>query len=74
MKRITDLDYNEMLSITNGKEKITWIKKHDAQSVFIFRRMHFKNGKLHRVMDNRKLGVADNEELEIRLDTGWKRV
>jgi hypothetical protein len=36
--------------------------------------MHFKGNKLLRVMDNHKLGTADDEELEIRLDSGWKRV
>ena len=72
--KVTDLDYNQTLSITNGKEKITWMKKTDARSVFKFRRMHFKGGKLHRVSDNHKLGTADNEELEIRLDSGWKRL
>jgi hypothetical protein len=72
--KITDLDYNESLSISNGKEQITWIKKADDKSVFIFRRMHFKGGKLFRVMVNRKLGYQEDDELAFRLDTGWKRV
>jgi hypothetical protein len=72
--RVTDLLIGESLTIVKGQEKIVWIKKHDDRSVFKFRRMHFKNGKLLRVMDNHKLGTADDEELEIRLDSGWKRV
>lgn len=50
------------------------MKKQDARSGFKFRRMHFKGNKLHRVSDNRKLGTADDEELEIRLASGWKRI
>jgi hypothetical protein len=71
---VTNLDYDQTLSIVKGDEKITWKKLRDDRSVFKFRRYHFKAGKLLRVMDNKKLGTSENDELEFRLDTGWKRL
>ncbi len=75
-KTVTSLDYNESLTIVSksGNQRIVWIKKPDASSLYKFRRMHFKGNKLLRVMDNHKLGTADDEELAVRLDSGWKRV
>jgi hypothetical protein len=70
---ISSLPYNKPLTITKGREVIVWIKKHEGDT-FKFRRMHFKDKKLHRVSDNRKLGTADDEELKIRLASGWKRI
>jgi len=73
--KVTDLRIGESLTIVSksGNQRIVWIKKPDASSIFKFRRMHFKGNKLLRVMDNHKLGGADNEELVYRVsEEGWK--
>jgi hypothetical protein len=74
MQTVSSLPYDTPLTISNGSQVITWIKKHDPQSGFKFRRMHFKGKKLHRVSDNRKLGTSDDEELAFRLTSGFKRI
>ena len=71
---VTSLAYDQTLSIVKGTEKITWKKLRDDRSVFKFRRYQFKDGKLLRVMDNKKLGTSEDDELAFRLDTGWKRL
>ena len=71
---VTDLDYNQTLSVSKGTETVTWKKLQDSRSIFKFRRYHYKGKKLVNVMDNHKLGSAENLDLEFLLDTGWKRV
>lgn len=73
-KRVTDLAIGESLTIVSksGNQKIVWMKKADASSLFKFRRMHFKGNKLENVMDNKKLGSAEDDELKFRLANGWK--
>lgn len=75
-KRVTDLAIGESLTIVSksGNQKIVWIKKPDASSIFKFRRMCFINKQLVTVMDIRKLGSAEDDELKFRLANGWKRV
>jgi len=74
--RVTDLAIGESLTIVSksGNQRIVWIKKPDASSIFKFRRMHFIANKLSTVMDIRKLGSAEDDELKFRLASGWKRV
>ena len=72
--KVTSLEYEQTLSIMKGTEVITWKKLRDDRSVFKFRRYQFKDGKLVRVMDNKKLGTSEDDELEFRLATGWHRV
>jgi hypothetical protein len=71
-KQVTDLRLGESLTIAKGQERITWIKKSDPRSCFKFRRMHFKDGRILRVMDNHKLGTSEDLDLAFLLDTGWK--
>jgi len=76
MKTVTSLDYNESLTIVSksGNQRIVWIKKPDASSIFKFRRMHFINKQLVTMTDIRKMGSGEDLELKFRLTTGWKRV
>jgi len=74
MQLVSTLPYDCHLTISNGDEKISWIKKKDSKSIFIYRRIHFKNGKLIGVMTSRKLADADDDELRFRLDTGFRIV
>lgn len=74
--KVTDLKMHESLTISNrsGSQVIIWKKKPDASSIFKFRRMCFINKQLATVMDIRKLGSAEDDELKFRLANGWKRV
>jgi hypothetical protein len=69
---VSGLSLGSSLSIRKGGEVIVWVKKADPVSLFKFRRMHYLNGKLLRVTDNKKLGTADDEELNIRLSEGFQ--
>jgi hypothetical protein len=74
--KVTDLRIGESLTIVSksGNQRIVWIKKPDASSIFKFRRMHFIAKKLATVLDIRKLGSGEDLELKFRLANGWKRV
>jgi len=74
--KVTDLKMHESLTISNrsGSQVIIWKKKPDASSIFKFRRMCFINKQLVTVMDIRKLGSAEDEELAFRKSLGWRQV
>jgi len=74
--KVTDLKIGESLTISNrsGSQVIVWMKKPDASSIFKFRRMCFINKQLATVMDIRKLGSGEDDELLFRLANGWKRI
>jgi len=72
MLLVSTLPYDRPLTISNGTEKISWIKKKDSQSIFLYRRIHFKDNKLVSVMTSKRLGNVEDEELRFRLDTGFR--
>jgi hypothetical protein len=71
--QITDLGLGKSLTVVKGKEKIIW-RKVSTSSGMVFRRYHFKNKELMRVIDNNTLGSSENLDLEFLLASGWKRV
>jgi hypothetical protein len=71
--KVSTLPYDTSLTIQKGSEVIVWMKKHDGPT-FKIRRMHFKDKKLQRISDSKKLGTAEDEELSIRLTSGFKLI
>jgi hypothetical protein len=69
--KVTDLTLGQALVIRKENETISWMKIPDRNSCFVYRRYHWIDGKLVRESDNRVIGEADNEELEVRLSDGF---
>jgi hypothetical protein len=72
--KVTDLRLGESLNIVKGKERIVWRKIPNPQGTSMFRRYHYIAFKIHNIMDNKKLGTSEDDELKFRLASGWKRV